>query len=241
MFADYLSDSSRGIHSRCGWATLASFALQFAATGALLLLPLLSMQGLPPLQLIASLAAPAPPPGPPTVSHAHSQTPASNIAGSHLMTPSQIPDAIAHLNETDLTPPQLPGDGGVQGGTGLPGAANGVFGSVGTAASLPILAPPPALRPPHISHMMEGNLIYRVQPDYPQLARQARIQGTVLLRAVISREGRIENLQVLSGHPMLVQAALAAVRQWRYRPYLLNDQPVEVETQVTVNFSLSGG
>jgi len=88
---------------------------------------------------------------------------------------------------------------------------------------------------------MEGNLIHRVQPEYPPLARQARIQGTVVLRAVISREGRIENLQVLSGHPLLVPAALAAVRQWRYRPYSLNDQPVEVETQITVNFTLTGG
>lgn len=88
---------------------------------------------------------------------------------------------------------------------------------------------------------MEGNLIHRVQPEYPQLARQARIQGTVVLRAIISREGRIENLQVLSGHPLLVPAALDAVRQWRYRPYSLNDEPVEVETQITVNFTLTGG
>ena len=87
--------------------------------------------------------------------------------------------------------------------------------------------------------MMEGNLIYRVQPEYPQLARQARIQGTVVLRAIISREGRIENLQALSGHPLLVPAAMEAVRLWRYRPYSLNDQPVEVETQITVNFTLA--
>jgi protein TonB len=89
--------------------------------------------------------------------------------------------------------------------------------------------------------MMEGNLIYRPQPVYPPIARSARVQGTVLLRAVISREGTIENLQVVSGHPMLVQAAINAVRQWRYRPYMLNGEPVEVETQVTVNFLLSGG
>lgn len=86
---------------------------------------------------------------------------------------------------------------------------------------------------------MEGNLIYRVQPQYPPLARQARIQGSVVLQAVISREGAIEKLQVLSGHPMLVQAAVEAVRHWRYRPYVLNGEPVEVETEVTVNFVLS--
>jgi protein TonB len=86
------------------------------------------------------------------------------------------------------------------------------------------------------SIIMEGNLVHRVQPEYPALARSARIQGRVLLRAVISREGTIENLQVLAGHPMLVQAAIDGVRQWRYRPYILNGEPVEVETQVTVNF-----
>jgi protein TonB len=88
---------------------------------------------------------------------------------------------------------------------------------------------------------MEGSLIDRVQPEYPPLAKQARIQGTVLLRAVIDREGKIENLQVLGGHPLLVEAALKAVRQWRYRPYYLNGQAIEVETQITVHFTLSGG
>jgi protein TonB len=78
-----------------------------------------------------------------------------------------------------------------------------------------------------------------VQPAYPPLARSARIQGTVVLQAVISKQGTIENLSVLSGHPMLVQAALDAVRHWRYRPYILNSEPVEVETQITVNFSLA--
>jgi protein TonB len=106
--------------------------------------------------------------------------------------------------------------------------------------SLEAAAPPlpPIARPPRISHMMEGNLIYRVQPVYPALARQARIQGEVVLFAVISREGVIERLQVLSGHPMLVPAALEAVRRWRYRPYVLNGEPIEVDTQVTVNFHL---
>jgi periplasmic protein TonB len=75
---------------------------------------------------------------------------------------------------------------------------------------------------------------------YPPLARSARVQGTVTLRAVISRNGTIQNLQVLTGHPLLVKAAKDAVQQWRYRPYILNGEPMEVETQVTVNFLLSG-
>jgi protein TonB len=75
---------------------------------------------------------------------------------------------------------------------------------------------------------------------YPPLARQARIQGPVQLRAIISKAGTIERLAVVSGHPMLAGSAIDAVRQWRYRPYLLNDEPVEIETEITVNFVLSG-
>ena len=105
------------------------------------------------------------------------------------------------------------------------------------------VAPPPPSAPAHplrLSHWAEGNLIYRVQPIYPPIARQARIQGTVELRAIVSQAGTIENLAVVSGHPMLVKSALEAVRQWRYRPYLLNSEPIEVETDITVNFVLSG-
>ena len=86
--------------------------------------------------------------------------------------------------------------------------------------------------------MLEGNLIRRVEPAYPSLARSARIQGQVVLSAVIGKNGAIENLRVLSGHPMLVGAAVDAVRQWRYRPYILNGDAIEVETQITVNFHL---
>jgi protein TonB len=103
--------------------------------------------------------------------------------------------------------------------------------------------PPPPLptRPLKVSHWAEGNLIYRVQPFYPPIARQARVQGAVELRAIISKTGAIENLVVVSGHPMLSAAAIEAVKQWRYRPYLLNNEPIEVETEITVNFVLSGG
>ncbi len=87
----------------------------------------------------------------------------------------------------------------------------------------------------------EGMVLRRVQPNYPPLARQARIQGDVILQAEISKEGAIENLRVISGHPMLAPAAIDAVKQWRYKPYFLNGEPVAVETQITVKFSLSGG
>lgn len=88
---------------------------------------------------------------------------------------------------------------------------------------------------------MEAYLVNRVEPLYPQIAKSAGIRGQVILRAVISKDGIIENLRVVSGHPVLAQAAIEAVRQWRYRPYSLNGETVEVETQVTVNFVLGGG
>jgi protein TonB len=91
------------------------------------------------------------------------------------------------------------------------------------------------------SGVQSGLLIRKVNPAYPPLARQARIQGTVILQALISKDGNIENLQLISGHPMLAPSAIEAVKQWKYKPYLLNGEPVEVETQVQVNFTLAGG
>jgi len=130
---------------------------------------------------------------------------------------------------------------GVPGETG-DGSPDGIWRSLGDslnhAAALPV--PAPTVRAFRTSRMLEGSLIRRVQPVYPPLARSARIQGSVVLSALISKAGTIENLRVSSGHPMLVAAAIEAVRQWRYRPYILNAEPVEVETQITVNFSLSG-
>ena len=87
--------------------------------------------------------------------------------------------------------------------------------------------------------MLEGSLVRRVQPVYPYPAKMAHIQGMVVLSATISKAGTIEDLHVLSGHPLLVGAAVEAVRQWRYRPYILNHEPIEVETQITVNFTLA--
>ncbi len=85
---------------------------------------------------------------------------------------------------------------------------------------------------------MSGLLLKKVPPDYPETARQAQIQGTVVLDATISKDGGVENLQIISGHPMLAPPAIEAVKQWKYEPYLLNGEPVEVETQLQVNFTL---
>jgi protein TonB len=101
----------------------------------------------------------------------------------------------------------------------------------------PVVASVPQ-RVPVTSNIEAAKLISRVQPAYPALAIQARIQGNVVLHAIIGRDGQVSELQVLSGHPLLVSAAVEAVRQWRYSPTLLNGQAVEVETTITVSFVL---
>jgi protein TonB len=130
--------------------------------------------------------------------------------------------------------------GGVPGG--VPGGSmGGVIGGMinSTPVAVPKIATPQRVRVS--SGVQSGLLVRKVNPSYPPLARQARIQGVVILQAQISKDGNIENLQLISGHPMLAPAAIEAVKQWKYKPYLLNGEPVEVETQVQVNFTLAGG
>lgn len=244
MFADSLLDSAWAHSSRRGWTTALSFAVQTLALGVLFLLPLIYGDGLPAvMRWTGTLVAPGPPPAAPPPMNAQPNTHSgSNLAADgRPISPATIPSRTAEIREDVPPPPDV--SLGVAGSTGTHGAADGVMHSI--IASVTSVLPPavhPALaRPPVISSVMEGNLIHRVKPEYPPLARQARIQGTVVLQAIISRDGTIENLQAVSGHPLLIPAALAAVRQWRYRPYMLNGSPVEIETQVTVNFVLGGG
>jgi protein TonB len=229
--------------ARRGWSTLVSFGFQAMALSLLLLVPLVWVQGPPKLDLLERMHFLEPPVGTPApqqpTGERHPIQRSTNLSGEHVIQPSAIPHGIAVLNEEQIA--AAPNIDGVPGGTGIASArGRTVWNSIGNNADV---APPPPTPAPtrrlRLSHMDEGSLIYRVQPAYPELARQARIQGTVRLRAVISKMGTIENLQALSGHPTLVPAALNAVRQWRYRPYLLNGDPVEVETEVTVNFILS--
>ena len=244
MFADSLLDSTWADRSRRGWTTIVSFAAETAVAGVLILLPLFYTQVLPQFQLISRLVAPSPPPGPPHPEAArNSHTNTSNLSpDGRIVAPLAVPQEIAPVDESN-TPPAADVSGlSVLGSTGTSPGRNGVFDSIGSGLNAIVPPPPtPSTHSPRVSRLMEGNLIYRVQPQYPPLARQARIQGAVVLRATISREGKIENLQVVAGHPLLVKSAIDAVLQWRYRPYYLNNEPVEVETQVTVNFTLSGG
>jgi len=85
-----------------------------------------------------------------------------------------------------------------------------------------------------------ASILQQTRPLYPALARQARIQGNVVLHAIIDKDGKVAQLEVISGHPLLVQSALDAVKQWRYKPTLLNGDPVEVDTTITVTFTMGG-
>jgi len=246
MFADSLLDVSWAQRSRRGWTTLSSFGLQAAVMGLLLILPLWKTVGLPSGHILPTpLSWGAPPPAAPRTPHQRPTTIVqSNLAGNVLIAPREIPREVAMLNET-VAPPQVDyNDFGVDGGTGAGGSRDGVWRSIedtiSRAAPPAVPVPAPTVRTVRISHMLEGSLVRRVQPTYPSMAKIARVQGEVVLAATISKSGTIEDLHLLKGHPLLVGAAVEAVRQWRYRPYILNGEPVEVETQITVNFTLEG-
>ena len=116
----------------------------------------------------------------------------------------------------------------------------GIVNATSSLAYVPKLQPVVPQRIRISQGVTSGLLIHKTEPSYPALARSARIQGNVVLRAIIDKAGNIQDLQLVSGHPMLVPAAIEAVKQWRYRPYLLNGQPVEVDTTITVIFTLTG-
>jgi TonB family protein len=157
-----------------------------------------------------------------------------------------IPSVVHTIQEAPSAPVVAAGGvvGGVPGGVvgGIPGGAlNDVLHSNGTA---PVLASTPAPAPKRIrvpTRMAEANLVYDVAPKYPAEAGRERIEGTVVLMAVIGKDGTVQDVRVQSGLPVLAQAAIEAVKQWRYRPYLLNGEPVEVDSQITINFNLSKG
>jgi len=244
MFEDSLIESGNKLKTKRLSTTILSFLLQVGLIGILILIPLIYTDALPKTQLMTFLVAPPPPPPPPPPPAAAPVKVVkiqSEVINGQLRTPTKIPDKVQMIKEEEA-PPDL--GAGVPGGVpgGIPGGSTGgVIGGIlsSTPVAVPKVATPQRVRVS--SGVSTGLLIRKVQPNYPQLAKQARIQGSVVLQAEISKDGTIQNLQLISGHPMLAPAAIEAVKQWRYKPYLLNGEPVAVETQVVVNFSLSGG
>ncbi len=246
MFEDSLLESGGRLKTRRGRTTTFAIILEIGLVGIMVLLPLIFTEALPKQQLMTFLVAPPPPPPPPPPAAApvkivkQIQT---DIVNGALRTPTKIPQKIQMIKE-DEAPPPVMASSGVVGGVpgGIPGGQmGGVIGGIisSTPVAVPKIQTPQRVR---VSQgVSAGLLVRRVNPTYPPLARQARIQGQVILRAVISKDGSIEGLTLVSGHPMLAPAAIDAVKQWKYKPYLLNGEPVEVDTEVLVNFTLSGG
>ena len=244
MFEDSLIESGNKLKTKRLGTTILSFLLQVGLICILILIPLIYTDALPKGNLMTFLVAPPPPPPPPPPPAAAAVKVVkiqSEVINGQLRTPTKIPSKVQMIKEEEA-PPDM--GGGVPGGVpgGIPGGSTGgvMGGILGSAnAAIPKVATPQRVRVS--TGVATGLLIKRVTPNYPQLAKQARIQGHVILQAEISKDGTIQNLQLISGHPMLAPAAIEAVKQWRYKPYLLNGEPVAVETQVDVNFSLTGG
>ena len=225
-----------------------AYILEVIIVGVLVLIPLIYTEALPKAQLMTFLAAPPPPPPPPPPPAAAAPAPRviRHINVEDVMrAPTVIPKTIAQVkDEPEPAPSQVGVVGGVVGG--VPGGSfGGVLGGVigGALSSAPPPPPPPKPQTPkriRVGGQVESaKVVFGPHPEYPPLAKMARIQGTVRLDAVISKDGTIQDLKVISGHPLLVRAALDAVQRWRYQPTLLNGDAVEVATEIDVNFTLA--
>lgn len=230
-------DGIENVHpdQRRGWTALVSFTLQAAAVSAALAVPLLYPGTLSNVLNHQRIFVPitAEPVVPVT-------TEQQNGAAGHVGPMLPMPPLVVN-QQPGIHFPVSNTQSDVVEGPPVPNSildryvGSGIVNIVGTGPGIkPVLA-----KPPIISRPMQGYLIHRVEPIYPSIAKIAGVQGAVLIKAIISTEGKIEQAQVVSGSPWLSKAALDAIQQWRYRPYYLNDKPVEVETEITVTFYLN--
>ena len=245
MFDEMVISSPNPKKTNKPWTVVLSMVFQVAFLGILILIPLIYTEALPKTMMATMLTAPPPPPPPPPPPAAaqivHVKPQAHLMDSGKLMAPKVIPKDVKIIKE-DAEPDMgaMGAVGGVPGGVAggsMGGVLGGVIGGMGAA--------PPPPKPHQTGPIRVGGsvqaarIINRVQPVYPPLARQTRINGTVRLHAIIAKDGTIQQLEVISGHPLLQQAALDAVRQWRYQPTLLNGEPVEVDTTIDVIFTLN--
>jgi len=238
---------------RTALVAVVSFALDCLIVLVLVLIPLLHVQALPLEELrTVLLVAPPPPPPPPPPTPAAARTPRVQVRPrpvqlDKLIAPSVIPKTIAMI--TDKPAPPLPPPPGVTGGVpgGVPGGVlSGVIGGIVASVANKAVAPPPPPPAPKPaaavirvnSGVQQAKLISQPLPEYPPAARAINLQGVVRLEAIIGKDGMVKELRVVSGPEMLAKAALDAVAQWRYRPTVMNDQPVEVSTVIDVTFLL---
>ena len=218
------------------WTTALSFTLQAAIVSAALVFPLFYPNNLPEAFVRRRIFAPMHE----GVVHAVPEQGATHTAGTFHREALVVRHSLLVFHPSTSESPangstQAPDIGNLIGS----GSPDGVLASIGSGLAVPPPRLPTRPAPPRVSRMMEGNLIHRVDPPYPAIAKTARVQGVVVIKAIISRDGAIEHAELLNGPALLTSAAMAAVRQWRYRPYYLNGEPVEVETQITLNFVLN--
>jgi protein TonB len=242
MFEDSLFDSGGALRKRKGWPKVIAFVIELCAVGLLVLLPFIYTQALPK-KLLTVVETPSPPAGraPTHVAEQPRVTrPTQVLNDGVLREPSSIPRSISKTQDEPSDGPPSVGDvvPGAIPGSGVP---NAVITEIARSVPPPVVKPVTPQKLRVSSGVAAGMLVYQLKPTYPHLAMQARVQGTVVLQAVISKDGTVHDLHVISGHPLLVPAAMEAVKQWRYRPYMLNNEPVEVDTQINVNFTLGGG
>ena len=238
------------------WTVLVSFAGQIVLIVVAVILPLIYTEVLPNTTLQSFLVAPPPPPPPPPPPAAAAPVKVVKVIprqfdAGKLMAPKSIPKDIATIKEEELPPPSsgVAGVvGGVSGGSvggSVGGVLGGILGGVPTAAPPPPPPPPPVKKVEAVQRIKVGGnvqsamILNKVQPIYPPIAKSARVQGVVHLAAVISKEGTIQELHAVGGPPLLIQAAMDAVKQWRYKPTILNGEPVQVDTTIDVNFTLN--
>jgi periplasmic protein TonB len=228
-------------------ALAASLTVQTLAVGVMIAIPLIYSDRLPDVPRFISLSFPAPPPPPPPhIEHAGSSSSSSraNSGPTKVFTaPTRVPDLsqIQDVSFVEAPPSYVHSTEGVPGGTGLAPTIGQLFHDIVIQPKPHVPDPQTLLAKPTVvgGKVQEANLLKKVIPVYPPLARQARVAGTVELVGIIAKDGTIQQLQVVSGHPLLVKAALDAVRQWVYRPTLLNGQAVEVIAPISVIFTLS--
>jgi protein TonB len=241
LFHDSLVISGANSRPLNPWAAVGSVALLSLFVLALIVIPLFHTDTLPTRERLTMLYVP-----PAGAASSVRMLPAFTSTSRNIPRNLRIPSAVHKTQEAPSTPVDTEGGlaGGVPGGVvgGIPGGVlSGLMHSNGSA---PVLASTPAPAPKRIrvpAQVAEANLIHDVPPQYPAEAGRERIEGTVVLMAVIAKDGTVRDVRVESGLPLLAQAAIDAVKQWRYKPYLLNGEPIEVDSHITINFTLSRG
>jgi protein TonB len=242
MFEDVLLETSSGQRRQKTWTVIVSVGMQCILVSLVILAPLWYTEVLPQQELATMLTIPPPPPPapPPSPASAAPKSVASTVVNGRLTAPSMIPSQILMVKEAEASPSD-----GVIGGVigGMPGGElGGVLGGIFPANSHPVVVRGPSNAPPQRVRLSqgvtEGMIISKVPPVYPAIARAARTEGVVVLQATIDEDGDVQRLTVVSGPALLRLAAIDAVSQWHYRPYLLSGQPVEVDATVQVIFQI---